>query len=71
MNAKILKNLVWRIYFINKKSIIFVFHKIDIMQNLSHSIARAENNDFIIGLVDSPDARAFFYIYQNRLNGAS
>jgi len=44
-------------------------HKIDIMQNLSHSIARAENNDFIIGLVDSPDARAFFYIYQNRLNG--
>jgi len=39
------------------------------MQNLLHSIARAENNDFIIGLVDSPDARAFFYISKNRPNG--
>lgn len=36
------------------------------MQNLLLSIVRAENNDFIIGLVDSPDARTFFYIAQNR-----
>ena len=59
------------IVFIKNKNVYLGLHKIDIMQNLLLSIARAENNDFIIGLVDSPDARAFFYIYQNRLNGAS